>query len=146
MKFAKIVSSIAGIFLLSACSNIKAPPTANSQQESEPASAPYLPTIFEAKGEARVSQTRLNDPRPNIIFILTDDQPYHTIQYMPTVRDVLVKQGVNFENGFLTTPLCCPSRVSILTGEYVHNYKVFTDRMPLGERRNLTIHPHMRSG
>jgi arylsulfatase A-like enzyme len=51
---------------------------------------------------------------------------------MPTVRDVLIKQGINFENGFLTTPLCCPSRVSVLTGEYVHNHKVYTDRMPLG--------------
>ena len=126
-----IFAIIAGIIFVAACVKAKATPTANPEG---PASTPvpYSPTIFEVKNDAKASQARLDDPRPNIIFILTDDQPYQTVQYMPTVRDVLLKQGVNFENGFLTTPLCCPSRVSILTGEYVHNHKVFTDRMPLG--------------
>jgi len=53
--------------------------------------------------------------RPNIIVFLTDDQPYHTVDYMPTVKNELMAKGVTFENGFVTTPLCCPSRVSILT-------------------------------
>lgn len=93
---------------------------------------PYAATIFEAESNPRAAQSRLDDPRPNIIFILTDDQPYETVQFMPTVRDVLLKDGVNFDNGFITTPLCCPSRSSILTGEYVHNHEVYTDRMPMG--------------
>jgi len=132
MKYTKIIFAIvAGMFLLAACVKTKTTPSASPDQPSS-TPAPYLPTIFEAQNEAKASQTRLDDPRPNIIFILTDDQPFHTVQYMPTVRDVLIKQGVNFENGFVTTPLCCPSRVSILTGEYVHNHKVYTDRMPLG--------------
>ena len=132
MKYTKILFSfVMGIFLLAACAKAEETPTASAE---EPAStpAPYSPTIFEAKDEAKASQTRLDDPRPNIIFIFTDDQPYHTTQFMPTVRDVLIKHGINFENGFSTTPLCCPSRVSILTGAYVHNHQVYTDRMPLG--------------
>lgn len=56
---------------------------------------------------------------------------------MPTVRAVLAAQGVDFKNGFLTTPLCCPSRVSILTGEYVHNHEVYTDRYPQGGARKF---------
>jgi N-acetylglucosamine-6-sulfatase len=74
----------------------------------------------------------MSDSRPNIIFILTDDQPYHTVDYMPTVKTQLMAKGITFENGFVTTPLCCPSRVSILTGEYVHNHQIYTDRMPMG--------------
>ncbi len=115
------------LLFLAACASAESTPTAKG---ADP--VPYSPTIFEVKSDARASQSRLDDPRPNIIFILTDDQPYHTVEYMPTVRDILIKQGVNFENGFATTPLCCPSRVSVLTGEYVHNHEVYTDRMPLG--------------
>lgn len=92
----------------------------------------HPPTIFDIPIESPASPERLGDSRPNIIVILTDDQPFHTVDYMPTVKGELMAKGVVFENGFVTTPLCCPSRVSILTGEYVHNHKVYTDRMPLG--------------
>jgi N-acetylglucosamine-6-sulfatase len=133
MKYIKLMFAIiVGVIFLAACVKAEATPTAGPQEEPASTPAPYLPTIFEIQNDAKASQARLDDPRPNIIFILTDDQPYHTTQYMPTVHDVLIKQGVNFENGFITTPLCCPSRVSVLTGEYVHNHQVYTDRMPLG--------------
>ncbi len=92
----------------------------------------YAPAIYDAQDEMDASVERLADSRPNIIFILTDDQPYYTIDYMPTVTDVLMAGGVVFENGFVTTPLCCPSRASILTGQYVHNHKVYTNRYPMG--------------
>src|SRR5512138_3731175 len=94
--------------------------------------ADYAPTIFDITVDSPVSPERLVDTRPNIIFILTDDQPVQTVDYMPTVKRVLQAGGVNFINGFATTPLCCPSRVSILSGEYVHNHQVYTNRMPLG--------------
>jgi arylsulfatase A-like enzyme len=88
--------------------------------------------IFDIEVESSALQERLDDSRPNIIVIMTDDQPYHTVDYMPTVKNVLMAKGVNFTNGFVTTPLCCPSRASILTGEYVHNHEVYTNRMPMG--------------
>jgi arylsulfatase A-like enzyme len=94
--------------------------------------ADYTPTIFDVNVQSAASQERLNDERPNIIVIMTDDQQFHTVAYMPTVMNELIPNGVNFTNGFATTPLCCPSRVSILTGEYVHNHKVYTNRMPMG--------------
>ena len=93
---------------------------------------PFTSTIFRPEGIAPASPARLADPRPNIILITTDDQPFHTVDMMPTVRDVLMKDGLVFENGFVTTPLCCPSRVSILTGEYVHNHGVRTNDFPTG--------------
>ena len=129
MKFIKyFLLIIGGAMFLAACAGSAT--TTEPAVSAEPAA--YAPTIFDVKNDAQAAQARLDDERPNIIFILTDDQPYETVQFMPTVRDVLMKNGVTFENGFVTTPLCCPSRVSVLTGEYVHNHEVFTDRMPLG--------------
>ena len=94
--------------------------------------AGYTPTIFDINVQSPASQERLDNSRPNIIVIMTDDQPFHTVAYMPTLMNEVIPNSVNFTNGFVTTPLCCPSRVSILTGEYVHNHKVYTDRMPMG--------------
>ena len=126
-----------GIFLLAACAKAEEPTPATSMEQPASTLVPYSPTIFEVEKEAKASQARLDDPRPNIIFIFTDDQPYHTTQYMPTVRDVLMKDGINFENGFSTTPLCCPSRASILSGEYVHNNQVYTNNWPMGGARKF---------
>lgn len=70
--------------------------------------------------------------KPNIIIILTDDQPFHTIEHMPAVQRELVQKGITFTNAYATTPLCCPSRASILTGQYVFRHGVQTNRQPNG--------------
>ena len=62
--------------------------------------------------------------RPNIIFILTDDQRWdalgytgNNVIYTPNM-DKLAEQGVYFKNAFVTTPICAASRASIMTGLY----------------------------
>jgi N-acetylglucosamine-6-sulfatase len=77
-------------------------------------------------------QTQVHTDTPNIILVLTDDQPPNTIAYMPNVQKELVAKGVRFNYAFSTTPLCCPSRASILTGLYVHHHGVKTNRAPDG--------------
>lgn len=64
------------------------------------------------------------DRRPNFLIIVTDDQRLDTMEYMPNTQSLILDQGVTFANGFVTTPLCCPSRASILTGMYAHNHGV----------------------
>jgi arylsulfatase A-like enzyme len=67
-------------------------------------------------------------PRPNIIFLLTDDQRDNTLGAMghPFVKtphlDALMKDSVRFKNAYIATPVCSPSRVSYFTGmpERVH--------------------------
>ncbi|MEK6256350.1 MAG: sulfatase-like hydrolase/transferase, partial [Chloroflexota bacterium] len=82
--------------------------------------------------------SRAYDPtRPNIIIILTDDQPQDTIAFMPILQKELVNKGVNFSNAYVTTPLCCPSRASILSGQYARNHNVLTNRPTLGGAGNL---------
>src|SRR5215213_6021900 len=70
--------------------------------------------------------------RPNILFILTDDQDAGSISEMPNVRSRLVERGTTFERAFVTTPLCCPSRTSILRGQYAHNHEVWSNHSPGG--------------
>jgi arylsulfatase A-like enzyme len=69
---------------------------------------------------------------PNIVLILTDDQRWDTMWAMPNVRHLLGDQGVTFTNGFVSNPLCCPSRASILTGRYSHGTDIYTNFPPLG--------------
>jgi N-acetylglucosamine-6-sulfatase len=70
--------------------------------------------------------------QPNIVVVVTDDQRSDTLQYMPTVWSELIGRGVNFTNAFVTNPLCCPSRASILTGAYSHSTGVYTNELPDG--------------
>ena len=61
--------------------------------------------------------------RPNIVLILTDDQDTTMGSTAPlaAARKMIAEAGVEFVNAFTTSPICCPSRASILTGRYLHN-------------------------
>ncbi|KAJ3137228.1 hypothetical protein HK100_000736 [Physocladia obscura] len=80
--------------------------------------APYS----ESKTQVETSDS---PKRPNIIFILTDDQDVHmdSLEYMPFVKKHLIDKGTLFKNHFTTTAICCPSRVSLLKGQFAHNTK-----------------------
>jgi N-acetylglucosamine-6-sulfatase len=65
-------------------------------------------------------------PRPNILFVLTDDQDPDSLARMDKLQSRLVDEGVRFEHAFVTTPSCCPSRATFLRGQYVHNHGTLT--------------------
>lgn len=48
----------------------------------------------------------------------------HDVEAMPKLKKFLIDEGTTFSNYFVTNSLCCPSRSSILRGQYVHNHKV----------------------
>ncbi len=64
--------------------------------------------------------------RPNVILIVTDDQPAGYVDLMPRTKSRLVDQGMTFRNAFATTSLCCPSRASILSGAYASTHGITT--------------------
>jgi len=65
---------------------------------------------------------------PNVLIILTDDQRLQgTMAVLPSVRRWFGKGGRTFPNAFDTTPLCCPSRATILTGTFAHNHGITTN-------------------
>src|SRR5437867_3188831 len=72
------------------------------------------------------------ETKPNVVLIVTDDQRWDTLWAMPNVQRFLVRKGVTFTNGFVVNALCCPSRASILTGQYSHHTGVYGNAPPNG--------------
>src|SRR5918997_3091574 len=65
--------------------------------------------------------------KPNIVFILTDDMRNDDLKYMPNTRFLLRAKGMSFSNAFVSNALCCPSRATIMRGQYAHNTGVWTN-------------------
>jgi arylsulfatase A-like enzyme len=71
--------------------------------------------------------------KPSIVLILTDDQPASMMDPLPTVRtDLVGDRGVTFGEAAVTSPLCAPSRASILTGQFTHHHGVAINYFPYG--------------
>ena len=99
----------------------------------------HVPTGVRPGATVRVATQGGNDTtarftvtRPNIVFILTDDERLDDLPRMPIVKKDLTDHGVNFVNGFVTNPLCAPSRATILTGRYSHSTDVYWNSPPHG--------------
>ena len=69
---------------------------------------------------------------PDIVLIVSDDQRFDTLWAMPLLVERLAGRGVTFPDAFVTNPLCCPSRASILTGDYSHTHLVYRQAPPFG--------------
>jgi N-acetylglucosamine-6-sulfatase len=70
--------------------------------------------------------------KPNIVFVLIDDQAWNVLgkdgryTFLKTPNlDQLSREGLTFENAFVTTSLCSPSRACFLTGSYAHTHGVY---------------------
>jgi hypothetical protein len=61
--------------------------------------------------------------KSNLVFFITDDQDVElgSLSAMNTTRSLLADGGTTLHNYFVTTPICCPSRISYLSGRYAHN-------------------------
>jgi hypothetical protein len=64
--------------------------------------------------ESSLAQTAT--PQPNIVFILADDMRKDDLTgtYMPKTTTELVAKGMSFQNAFVSNPLCCPSRSTMV--------------------------------
>ena len=70
--------------------------------------------------------------RPNVLVIMSDDQTVESVRVMANMRTLLAGEGTTFENNFASFPLCCPSRSTLLTGQYAHNHTVMGNAPPQG--------------
>lgn len=76
--------------------------------------------------------------RPNILVIVTDDQRFDQMAAMPFTQELFAAGGTAFANAYAETPLCCPSRASIFSGQYTHNHKVTGNTFAEVGRLDLT--------
>ena len=111
-----------------------------------------MPVFQQSNIENSLSERSLVMKRPNILFILTDDQGAWAMRcagntdiYTPNL-DRLAKQGTRFDNFFCASPVCSPARASILTGRIPSQHGVHDwircgslDRDALGD---LKDHPY----
>jgi N-acetylglucosamine-6-sulfatase len=92
--------------------------------------------------------TAERDPRWNFVVIVTDDQSADSIPRDPPVMPYLQAvvtdpddHWIEFTNGFVNTPICCPSRATMLTGLQSHHHGVHTndDGPMLDEASTLAV-------
>ncbi len=85
------------------------------------------------------------EARPNVVVIQTDDQTLADLYavytnpatgvaslVMPNTLGLIAAQGITFNRYYVSNPLCCPSRTTMLTGRYSHNTGVLTNFFPSG--------------
>lgn len=72
--------------------------------------------------------------KPNVVLILTDDldATLGTLDHLPNYKRLLLDQGLEFRRSYVAYPLCCPSRTSLLRGQYAHSHQVYTNAAPSG--------------
>ncbi len=95
------------------------------------------------------SVPRYRQERPNVLFVLIDDQRNdviscagHPIVKTPTI-DKLAENGVLFKNAFVTTPICAASRASILTGLYESKHNYTFGKNPIKKEFITSSYPYL---
>ena len=87
--------------------------------------------------------------KPNIIFILTDDQRWDALGFAgnPIIKtpniDGLARAGIYFKNAFASTPICAASRASLFTGLYERTHDYTFGKLPLSNQYMLESYPYL---
>jgi N-acetylglucosamine-6-sulfatase len=67
------------------------------------------------------SATAAGTTRPNVVIILLDDATPQEMERLPKLQSLVAAHGTTFPNYFDSTPICCPARAGILSGQYNTN-------------------------
>ena len=92
--------------------------------------------LVPAGGEAK-KRKKAKQARPNIVLIMDDDQSVNLQQFLTKTNAAIAGKGVTFDNSFVNYSLCCPSRSTMLTGQYAHNHGVRGNQPPTGGYRKI---------
>ncbi|MEU6355578.1 sulfatase [Streptomyces sp. NPDC047072] len=108
--------------------------------------APAVSRAASATGPSPTPYRRpRSDRRPNILFVLTDDQPKETDWALRRTVDWLGGSGTEFTRAHANTPLCAPSRATIMSGRYAHHHGVLDTRHPTRLDQHATVQRQLRA-
>jgi arylsulfatase A-like enzyme len=91
-----------------------------------------LVAISAAAVLARGETSQAASSKPNVIMFTTDDQTVRDMAAMPRTQALIGGAGATFNKAYVSMPLCCPSRVTVQTGQYAHNHRVLGNTPPAG--------------
>jgi uncharacterized sulfatase len=100
-------------------------------------------------GAAPEKESAGETKRPNVVFIISDDQAWTDYGFMghPTVRtpnlDKLAAQSILYERGYVTAPLCRPSLASMATGLHPHQHRIRGNDPAMPEGKNPANSPEL---
>ncbi len=83
-------------------------------------------------GSEAKKRKKAKQARPNIVLIMDDDQSINLQKFLTKTNAAIGGKGVTFDNSFVNYSLCCPSRATMLTGQYAHNNGVRGNQPPSG--------------
>jgi arylsulfatase A-like enzyme len=105
-------------------------------------SGSYTYVLVQGTSPTTTTTTPPPSGRPNVVVINTDDMRADMATALPKIRQWLADGGTTFRNGYVSTPSCCPSRASLMSGRYVHNNGQY-QQQTLGFDLNLTIQRYL---
>ncbi len=114
------------------------------------AAACALSACFPSAEGKQPEKQKQEQKSPNVILVLTDDLAVNdlnprALQRMPNIKSLLIDKGTTFENAFVTNSLCCPSRATILRGQYTHNHQILSNDPPRGGFQKFRFLGHENS-
>ena len=88
--------------------------------------APVARDVGARPASATAAQRSARPVRPNVVVITLDDLAETDLAVMPRTRRLMRDEGTTLTEGLAPTPICAPSRASLLTGQYAHHHGVTT--------------------
>lgn len=134
------VATIAGLGFLGltttpSVASAASPPTATATLDATPIDLATAAADPAQAPSPAATQPAIDPPAPatgtlpgisNVVFVLADDLDWNLFQQVPRLA-ALQDKGMTFTNHTVTDSLCCPSRASILRGQYIHNHGVVSN-------------------
>ena len=127
----KLVAAGTALILIAVGAAFFAASVRSTPAAADAASEPTTSTDPLVEGQIGIEKTVVNSEGDladikNVAFILADDLDWNLFNQVPRLA-ALPDQGMTFMNQTVTDSLCCPSRVSIMRAQYIHNHKVISN-------------------